>query len=175
MSCAYICSISLIKLVPHMVFVSVPELWTYFFRVSSLAYPNLLGKKSYVVVVVVVSEGGTQLWSLNWFSFYIFLNSNFITKLHKALLKNVDPCEFLMFRVSLSTCLFLLLSFKMAKKPWTQILFMFPTQNLSINLRRHIHSWFMDVYIYICHKVGKPPSIWFLYALNSSPALSSLF
>ena len=25
--------------------------WTYFFRVSSLAYPNLLGKKSYVVVV----------------------------------------------------------------------------------------------------------------------------
>ena len=35
-----------------MVFVSVPELWTYFFRVSSLAYPNLLGKKGYVVVVV---------------------------------------------------------------------------------------------------------------------------
>ena len=28
--------------------------WTYFFRVSSLAYPNLLGKKGYVVVVVVV-------------------------------------------------------------------------------------------------------------------------
>ena len=27
---------------------------TYFFRVSSLAYPNLLGKKDYVVVVVVV-------------------------------------------------------------------------------------------------------------------------
>jgi len=26
----------------------------YFFRVSSLAYPNLLGKKGYVVVVVVV-------------------------------------------------------------------------------------------------------------------------
>ena len=26
----------------------------YFFWVSSLAYPNLLGKKSYVVVVVVV-------------------------------------------------------------------------------------------------------------------------
>jgi len=27
----------------------------YFFRVSSLAYPNLLGKKGYVVVVVVVT------------------------------------------------------------------------------------------------------------------------
>ena len=26
----------------------------FFFRVSSLAYPNLLGKKGYVVVVVVV-------------------------------------------------------------------------------------------------------------------------
>ena len=34
--------------------VNVPEPWTYFFRVSSLAYPNLLGKKGYVVVVVVV-------------------------------------------------------------------------------------------------------------------------
>ena len=28
----------------------------FFFRVSSLAYPNLLGKKGYVVVVVVVVE-----------------------------------------------------------------------------------------------------------------------
>ena len=28
--------------------INVPELWTYFFRVSSLAYPNLLGKKGYV-------------------------------------------------------------------------------------------------------------------------------
>ena len=34
--------------------INVPEPWTYFFRVSSLAYPNLLGKKGYVVVVVVV-------------------------------------------------------------------------------------------------------------------------
>ena len=34
--------------------INVPELWTYFFRVSSLAYPNLLGKKGYVVVVVVL-------------------------------------------------------------------------------------------------------------------------
>ena len=33
--------------------INVPEPWTYFFRVSSLAYPNLLGKKGYVVVVVV--------------------------------------------------------------------------------------------------------------------------
>jgi len=32
----------------------VPEPWTYFFRVSSLAYPTCLGKKDYVVVVVVV-------------------------------------------------------------------------------------------------------------------------
>ena len=32
--------------------VNVPEPWTYFFRVSSLAYPNLLEKKSYVIVVV---------------------------------------------------------------------------------------------------------------------------
>ena len=32
---------------------------TYFFRVSSLAYPNLLGKKGYVVVVVVVESGRT--------------------------------------------------------------------------------------------------------------------
>jgi len=32
--------------------INVPELWTYFFRVSSLAYPNLLGKKGYVVVFV---------------------------------------------------------------------------------------------------------------------------
>jgi len=30
----------------------VPEPLTYFFRVSSLAYPNLLGKKDYIVVVV---------------------------------------------------------------------------------------------------------------------------
>ena len=36
--------------------INVPELWTYFFRVSSLAYPNLLGKKDYVVVVVVVDN-----------------------------------------------------------------------------------------------------------------------
>ena len=28
--------------------INVPEPWTYFFRVSSLAYPNLLGKKGYV-------------------------------------------------------------------------------------------------------------------------------
>jgi len=34
--------------------INVPEPCTYFFRVSSLAYPNLLGKKGYVVVVVVV-------------------------------------------------------------------------------------------------------------------------
>ena len=34
--------------------INVPEPWTYFFRVSSLAYPNLLGKKGYIVVVVVV-------------------------------------------------------------------------------------------------------------------------
>jgi len=34
----------------------VPEPGTYFFRVSSLAYPNLLGKKGYVVVVVVVGK-----------------------------------------------------------------------------------------------------------------------
>ena len=34
--------------------INVPEPWTYFFRVSSLAYPNLLGKKGYVVVVVVI-------------------------------------------------------------------------------------------------------------------------
>ena len=32
--------------------INVPEPWTYFFRVSSLAYPNLLGKKGYVVLVV---------------------------------------------------------------------------------------------------------------------------
>ena len=31
--------------------INVPEPLTYFFRVSSLAYPNLLGKKGYVVVV----------------------------------------------------------------------------------------------------------------------------
>ena len=30
--------------------INVPEPSTYFFRISSLAYPNLLGKKSYVVV-----------------------------------------------------------------------------------------------------------------------------
>ena len=30
--------------------INVPEPWTFFFRVSSLDYPNLLGKKSYVVV-----------------------------------------------------------------------------------------------------------------------------
>ena len=36
--------------------INVPEPWTYFFRVSSLAYPNLLGKKNYVVVVVVVDR-----------------------------------------------------------------------------------------------------------------------
>ena len=38
--------------------INVPQPWTYFFRVSSLAYPNLLGKKGYVVVVVV--SGWTQ-------------------------------------------------------------------------------------------------------------------
>ena len=31
--------------------INVPEPSTYFFRVSSLAYRNLFGKKSYVVVV----------------------------------------------------------------------------------------------------------------------------
>ena len=35
--------------------INVSEPWTYFFRVSSLAYPNLLGKKGYVVVVVLES------------------------------------------------------------------------------------------------------------------------
>jgi len=35
--------------------INVPELWTYFFWVSSLAYPNLLGKKCYVVVVVAAA------------------------------------------------------------------------------------------------------------------------
>ena len=33
--------------------INVPEPLTYFFRISSLAYPKLLGKKGYVVVVVV--------------------------------------------------------------------------------------------------------------------------
>ena len=32
------------------------NLRTYFFRVSSLTYPNLLGKKSYVIVVVKISN-----------------------------------------------------------------------------------------------------------------------
>jgi len=41
--------------------INVPELWTYFFRVSSLAYPNLLGKKGYVVVVVVWYESFSAL------------------------------------------------------------------------------------------------------------------
>ena len=36
--------------------INVPELWTYFFRVSSLAYPNLLGKKGYVVVVQMLAK-----------------------------------------------------------------------------------------------------------------------
>jgi len=38
----------------------------YFFWVSSLAYPNLLGKKGYVVVVVVVVDltftGARNVW-----------------------------------------------------------------------------------------------------------------
>jgi len=34
--------------------INVPVPWSFFFWVSSLAYPNLLGKKGYVVVVVVV-------------------------------------------------------------------------------------------------------------------------
>ena len=34
--------------------INVPER-TYFFRVSSLAYPNLRGKKGYVVVIVVLT------------------------------------------------------------------------------------------------------------------------
>ena len=38
--------------------INVPEPWTYFFQVSSLAYPNLLGKKGYVVVVVVIQHTG---------------------------------------------------------------------------------------------------------------------
>ena len=36
--------------------INVSEPWTFFFRVSSLAYPNLLGKKVYVVVVVSVKH-----------------------------------------------------------------------------------------------------------------------
>ena len=42
--------------------INVLEPWTYFFRVSSLAYSNLLGKKGYVVVVVVSSS-----LSAGWF------------------------------------------------------------------------------------------------------------
>ena len=34
--------------------INVTEPWTYFFRVLSLAYPNLLGEKGYVVVVVMI-------------------------------------------------------------------------------------------------------------------------
>ena len=45
--------------------INVPEPWTYFFRVSSLAYPNLLGKKGYVVVVVVVHWHALSLLNLD--------------------------------------------------------------------------------------------------------------
>ena len=38
----------------------------YFFWVSSLAYPNLLGKKCYVVVVVVVTSNLNKVpWATN--------------------------------------------------------------------------------------------------------------
>ena len=49
--------------------INVPEPWTYFFRVSSLAYPNLLGKKSYVVVVVVMIleyKVSIAFWIKHW-------------------------------------------------------------------------------------------------------------
>ena len=52
-----------------------------FFRVSSLAYPNLLGKKGYVVVVVVVKKSSLQMVICLLLIYSVTLNSWEIVKL----------------------------------------------------------------------------------------------
>jgi len=57
-----ICAHSVAGALTSKLSVSKDTLGTYFFRVSSLAYPNLLGKKGYVVVVVVCKDTLGTLW-----------------------------------------------------------------------------------------------------------------
>ena len=71
--------------------INVPEPYFYFFWVSSLAYPNLLGKKGYVVVVVARIILFAHLFTHMYFrydqvymAFLIFIPSFCTNKLGRA-------------------------------------------------------------------------------------------